>query len=144
MSYRTYINGHEWLGNNQMHIEIYEELKRQGCPFDRDDCVEEFEVKDLDGLVKACEKVVIRIVHEDRSIADFSDTIDHAIERNMNLTHRLQELRNYARIFIGVKLLDYIGESYKQWEIYYTRTKGNNLEMHYRLCGDGKCIFSAY
>lgn len=144
MSYRTYINGHEWLGNNQMYEEIYEELKCQGCPFDEDGCVEDFEIKDLDGLVKACEKVVIRLVHEDRSIADFSDTIDNALERKMNLTYRLQELRNYAYIFIGVKLLDYIGEFYKQWETYYTRTEDNDLETHYRLRGDGKCIFSAY
>ena len=34
MAYRTYINEHEWLGNNAMYDEIYEELKRQGCPFD--------------------------------------------------------------------------------------------------------------
>jgi hypothetical protein len=39
MSYRTYINGHEWLGNNEMYDEIYEELKRQGCPFDKEGCV---------------------------------------------------------------------------------------------------------
>lgn len=144
MSYRTYINGNEWLGNNQLHEEIYEELKRQGCPFDEDCCVEEFEVKDLDGLVKACEKVVIRMVHENKRIADFNDTIDNAIEGNINLTYTLQELNNYAYIFIGVKLLDYIGKFYKQWEMYYTRTEDNNLETHYRLRGDGKCIFSAY
>ena len=58
MSYRTYINGHEWLGNNEMYDEIYEELKRQGCPFDKEGCVggyreNPFEVKDLNGLVMA-------------------------------------------------------------------------------------------
>ena len=144
MSYRTYINGHEWLGNNEMHEEIYEELKRQGCPFDEDGCVHDFEVKDLDGLVKACEKAVIRMVHENRKIADFADTIDNAIERNMGLTYRLQQLNNYAYIFIGVKLLDYIGEWNKQWETCWRKTEDGKLEDVYRLRGDGKCIFSAY
>lgn len=145
MSYRTYINNHEWLGNNEMHEEIYTELKRQGCPFDEDDCcIEDFEVKDLDALVKACEKVVIRMTHQNRKIADFNETINTAIERNTNLTYTLQELNNNAYIFIGVKLLDYIGEFHKQLETYYTRTEDGKLEMHYRLRGDGKCVFKAY
>lgn len=144
MSYRTYINGHEWLGNNEMHEEIYEELKRQGCPFDEDGCVENFEVKDLDGLVKACEKAVIRMVHENRKIADFAETIDNTLERGMGLTYRLQQLNDNAYIFIGVKLLDYIGESYKQWETCWRKNEDGKFEDVYRLCGDGKCIFSAY
>ena len=36
MAYRTYINGHEWLGNNVMYDEIYDELdkslKESGIP----------------------------------------------------------------------------------------------------------------
>lgn len=60
MSYRTYINGHEWLGNNEYSKEIFEELKRQGCSFDEEECAYNFEVKDLDGLVKATEKYIRR------------------------------------------------------------------------------------
>ncbi len=144
MAYRTYINGHEWLGNNVLYDEIYTELKNQGCPFDEDGCVEDFEIKDLDGLVKACEKVVVKMVEKDKRIADFSETIFQCVEAGRDVTSRLIELHNYAYIFIGVQLLKDIGEFYKQWEYYYTRTDGNKLEMHYRLRGDGKCLFSAY
>ena len=76
MSYRTYINNHEWLGNNEMYDEIYQELVRQGCPFNEDNCVvEPFEVKDLDGLIKACEKVIVKKCERNKKIADFNYTI---------------------------------------------------------------------
>ena len=91
MAYRTYINGHEWLGNNEMYDEIYQELVRQGCHFDEDGCViDPFEVKDLDGLLKACEKVIIRLVQKDAGIANFNSTIDNAIASNVDLTYILQ------------------------------------------------------
>ena len=107
MSYRTYINGHEWLGNNVIYYEIFDELARQGCPFDEEDCVyEPFEVKDLDGLVKACEKTIIRLIQENNEVANFKPNIERAMETN-DLTFILQILQDTARIFISVNLLKY-------------------------------------
>ena len=144
MAYRTYINGHEWLGNNEMYDEIYQELVRQGCHFDEDDCViDPFEVKDLDGLLKACEKVIIRLVQKDANIANFNSTIDNAIASKVDLTYILTGLRDRAYIFISVNLLKYIGDYLKDWEICAMRTESGVI-MQYKLTDKGKCLFTAY
>ena len=36
MSIRTYINKKEWLGNNNLPVEIFDELERQGAEIDED------------------------------------------------------------------------------------------------------------
>lgn len=65
MADRSYINGYEWLGNNEVVPEIFDELKRQGCKFNEEWLtVEPFQVKDLDGLICATEKAIIRNVKE--------------------------------------------------------------------------------
>ena len=144
MAYRTYINGHEWLGNNEMYDEIYQELVRQGCHFDEDDCViDPFEVKDLDGLLKACEKVIIRLVQKDANIANFNSTIDNAIASKVDLTYILTGLRDRAYIFISANLLKYIGDYLKDWEICDMRTE-SGISMQYKLTAEGKCLFAAY
>ena len=144
MAYRTYINGHEWLGNNEMYDEIYQELVRQGCPFDEDDCVmDPFEVKDLDGLLKACEKVIIRLVQKDAEIANFNSTIDNAIASKVDLTYILAGLQDRAYIFISANLLKYIGDYLKDWEICSTHTE-SGIIMRYKLTDEGKCLFTAY
>lgn len=143
MSYRTYINGHEWLGNNVIYYEILDELARQGCPFDENDCVyEPFEVKDLDGLVKACEKTIIRLIQENKGIANFKPNIERAMETN-DLTFILQILQDTARIFISVNLLKYIGDKGEDWETDYVYTK-DGLITEYILTDKGKCLFEAY
>ena len=144
MAYRTYINGHEWLGNNEMYDEIYQELVRQGCHFDEDDCViDPFEVKDLDSLLKACEKVIIRLVQKDAGIANFNSTIDNAIASKVDLTYILTGLRDRAYIFISANLLKYIGDYLKDWEICSTHTE-SGIIMRYKLTDEGKCLFTAY
>ena len=144
MSYRTYINGHEWLGNNEMYDEIYQELVCQGCPFDEDYCVvDPFEVKDLDGLVKACEKVIIRLVQKNAEIANFKSTIDNAIALKSDLTYRLTELQDYGYIFISANLLKYIGEAYTHYEVCWTPAESDMI-MKYKLTDKGKCLFTAY
>lgn len=146
MSYRTYINGHEWLGNNNMYEEIYQELVRQGCPFDEDGCVvEPFEVKDLDGLVKACEKVIVKLVENNKAVANFNETITNIKKYGNDLTLTLQELQNNAYIFISANLLNYVGEYLKEWEICWSFVETeNNLVAKYRLTDKGKCLFEAY
>ena len=143
MSYRTYINGYEWLGNNVIYYEIFDELARQGCPFDENDCVyEPFEVKDLDGLVKACEKTIIRLIQENNKVANFKSNIERAMETN-DLTFVLQILQDTARIFISVNLLKYIGDRYEDWTIDYIDTDTGIIDK-YKLTDKGKCLFEAY
>ena len=143
MSYRTYINGHEWLGNNVRYYEIFDELARQGCPFDEEDCVDKpFEVKDLDGLVKACEKAIVRLITQNNEVANFKPTIDRAMGKN-DLTFILKMLRDTACIFISVNLLKYIGDEGKDWTTDYTCTDTGILEK-YKLTEKGKCLFEAY
>lgn len=126
-----------------MYDEIYQELVRQGCPFDEDNCViEPFEIKDLDGLVRACEKVIIRLVQRDKEIANFKPNIDKAIALN-DLTYSLKELQDCAYIFISVNLLKYIGEVHNQYEFYWEETD-SDIIMKYRLTDKGKCLFKAY
>lgn len=144
MAYRTYINGHEWLGNNEMYDEIYQELVRQGCPFNEDNCVvEPFEVKDLDGLIKACEKVIIKLVQKNADIANFKSNIDIAIELKSDLTYTLTDIQDYGYIFISANLLKYIGDAFKDWEIYWTHAESGMIAK-YKLMDKGKCLFTAY
>ena len=116
MAYRTYINGHEWLGNNVMYEEIYEELKRQGCPFDENNNVETpFEIKDLDALVKATEKAITNLYNKrirfNQNIADFSEHFTDEIE---DLTWMMMQAQEYGYIFLSAMLLRYVGECHKQ------------------------------
>lgn len=144
MAYRTYINGHEWLGNNEMYDEIYQELVRQGCPFNEDKCVvEPFEVKDLDGLIKACEKVIVKKCERNKKIADFNDTIFNTQKYGNDLTLTLRELQDYGYIFISANLLKYIGDAFKEWEICWTHTESGMIAK-YKLTDKGKCLFTAY
>lgn len=136
MSWRTKINGQEWLGNNAMYDEIAEELIRQGCPDPRKtEIIKNFEVKDIDGLIKASEKVVRRLYKRDNSIADFREDMNLYIEEDF-LTMNLLEISNYGYMFIPVALLNYIGKQNKD----YTIELGNG-DFVYKLTDKGKCIF---
>lgn len=143
MAYRTYINGHEWLGNNVLYDEIYNELQRQGCKFDNEECWKEepFEVKDLDGLVKATEQAIINLYNKyikiNHNIADFSEEITNNIG---DFTWKMQEIRDFGYIFISAMLLEYVGECHKQWDFEFTKEG----EFKYKLINDGKCLFTAY
>ena len=143
MAYRTYINGQEWLGNNVLYDEIYNELQRQGCKFDNEECWREepFEVKDLDGLVRASERAIINLYNKririKENIADFTDNIINPIG---DFTWQLKQAREYGYIFISAMLLEYVGKFGKQWDFEITK----NGKMKYRLINDGKCLFTAY
>ena len=147
MSYRTYINGHEWLGNNEGPSVILKELKRQGCQFDEDWCTSRdeeynnipFEIKDLNELIKATEQAILNMVERRPEVADFNSSIN--FWKN-NLTYGMSELRNNAYIFWSVRLLDFVGkDNYTEsWE----DTKDGKIEKVYKLKPGVKCLFSAY
>lgn len=50
MSYRTYVNNYQFLGNDEQSEDLIKELKKQGCKIDRDGCFRNFEIKELDQL----------------------------------------------------------------------------------------------
>ncbi len=149
MSYRTYINGNEWLGNNEGPQVILDELKKQGCPFSEDYCtwdkekeeVVEFEIKDLDALVKATEQAILDLLKYRPEMADFNDSIEFWNKAG-NLTYGLTELRENAYIFWSSRLLDFVGKDN------YTKSrkkiKNGDYVMVYKLKPGVKCMFKAY
>ena len=138
MSWRSKINGHEWLGNNVMHDEIAEELVRQGCPDPRyEETIHNFEVKDINALIKASEKVVKRMFEKDNSMADFREEMKWYVEGSkVSLTMDLLLLSRGAFMFIPVSLLNYIGKKNEDYTI-----ELENGEFVFRLTEKGKCIF---
>ena len=137
MSWRTKINGQEWLGNNVMYDEIAEELIRQGCPDPRKaETIKNFEVKDIDGLIKASEKVVKRLFEKDNSMADFREEMNLYIKRKNFLTMSLFEISNYGYMFIPIALLNHIGKKNEDYTI-----ELENGDFVYKLTDKGKCIF---
>lgn len=151
MAYRTYINGNEWLGNNESDKDIFDELKRQGCKFDSDWCCKGFQVKDLDGLIHACEKRIIKQFNADNSIADFKNIFMLAGITNETdsckipgqLTWDLWRTTYYGYIYISAALLHYIGEDNYKIE-YYLDEETDSLCMRYTLKEGAKCLFEAY
>ena len=150
MSYRTYINGHEWLGNNEGPAVILKELKRQGCRLDGEWCgphnrkgeIVPFEIKDLDGLVKATEQAILEKFERDPKIADFGGCVEFWV-RNRHLTYGMSQLRDNAYIFWSSRLLDLVGkdnytESMKRSE------DGSTIVTVYTLKPGVKCLFNAY
>ena len=119
MSFRTYINNYEWLGNNVFPDVIKKELIRQGCPFDEEGFVlEPWPIKDLGALVKATEQYIIKR-HKDNKeyggIANFTETFER-FEDNEYFTGIMQELQEEAIIFASVNLIKYAGkENIEGW-----------------------------
>ena len=139
MAYRTYINRNEWLGNHECPKVIIDELKRQGCNFNEDYCVHGFEIKDLDGLVKATEKYILEMFEHNNDIANFSNTI----KRSNNLTQSLSYSQNCAYIFASANLLKFVGENNYEIDFDYDK-KSKQDKFVYKLKENVKCIFDAY
>lgn len=149
MAYRTYINGHEWLGDNMMFPHIEEELRRQGCPFNEDLCVHEpFQVKDLDALVKACEKDIaeyrLKWLSDKYNPTDIANA-DYIFEGHglygSDLTLSLSDWQKHAYIFISSNLLEYVG-----WD--NINLGGDVIDGKFINCftlkEGAKCEFKAY
>ena len=149
MAYRTYINDHEWLGNNIMFDNIYKELKRQGCPFDdNDNCVKSFQVKDLDALVKACEKDIVELrekwlvnTYKPTDIATANFIFEGHGLYGSDLTLNLNDYQKHAFIFISSNLLEYVG-----WDNINIECKviDGKVINHFTLKEGAKCEFKAF
>lgn len=148
MSYRTYINGHAWLGNNECPEVILKELERQGCqfnddwcgPFDDDNHIVPFEIKDLNGLVKATERAILEMVEENPEVADFNKSVD--FWKN-NLTYGMSQLATNAYIFWSSKLLDLVGKD-NYTESMEMSDDDFKVTTVYKLKPGVKCLFNAY
>ena len=118
MSFRTYINKHEWLGNNNFPDIIKEELIRQGCPFNKEGFVTKpWPIKDLSGLLKATEQYILKEFDYWSDFANFSSTLEMHRD-NQYLTGILQELQDCALIFASVNLIKYAGkENIEGWAV---------------------------
>lgn len=138
MSYRTYINGHQWLGNNNFPKVIEDELKRQGCVFDADGVVESFEVKDVQSLIEATEQYIISLCKDDKEVADFNNLIESPFPYD-TLTFALNNVLKYGYIFVSVNLIKYIGE--ENLELVFDKERKHFI---YKLRENAKCIFKAY
>lgn len=142
MSYRTYINGHEWLGNNEGPQVIFDELKRQGCKL-KDGSVHNFQIKDLQGLIEATEKAIVERQRIFPKQADFTDDITRYKDC---LTDRMLELTEGAYIFWSVALLKYVGR--ENYEIEHKEVDNDDcpyaIRRVYKLKKGAKCIFEAY
>lgn len=146
MSYRTYINDREWLGNNEGPTVILKELKRQGCqlddewcgPYNEDHNIAPFEIKDLDGLVKATEQAILEMA-ENPKVADFNECVN--FWRN-NLTYGMSQLRNNAYIFWSSRLLDLVGKD-NYTESIKISEDGSTVTTVYTLKPGVKCLFHA-
>lgn len=117
MSYRIYVNHKQVLGNNECPKVLTDELKKQGCKFDEDWCFENFEIKDLQGIIEALEKYIYEMEdwtkkhYDGDSIADFSKSLD---EWKTNFTYRLTYSIDCGYLFVTYNFLQYIKGDYEE------------------------------
>lgn len=120
MSYRIYVNNYQCLGNNECPKVLIDELKRQGCEFDVDNCFENFEIKELQPIIEALEEYIRNInewtlnkKYNPHSIADFTDVFEKSKQGN-GLTWEIQEYMEYGYLFITANFLKAIKNDYEE------------------------------
>ena len=119
MSYRIYVNNYQCLGNNECPEVLINELKRQGCKPDGDNCFESFEIKELQPIIEALEQYIIDTnnyflnrKYKPQSIADFSKVFK---EKQINgLTWKIQEYLDCGYLFVTVNFLNAIKDDYEE------------------------------
>ncbi len=139
MSYRMYINDYQCLGNNECPEVLLNELKRQGCKPDADNCFENFEIKELQPIIEALEKYIIDTnnyffnrKYKPSSIADFSNVFEESKKGN-GLTWKIEEYLECGYLFITVNFLkaikDDYEEDYSKDRITYKIKEGHHIYM---------------
>ena len=119
MSYRIYVNNYQCLGNNECPEVLINELKRQGCKPDSDNCFKSFEIKELQPIIEALEQYIIDTnnyflnrKYKPQSIADFSKVFK---EKQINgLTWKIQEYLDFGYLFVTVNFLNAIKDDYEE------------------------------
>jgi hypothetical protein len=111
MSYKTWINGKQILGNNEYSRELIDELIKQGMsdPKDDDWCYE-FEVKDISAVINAIDEHVKKGVKKRVQLAskmyDFSDYIELLDEEPLYVS--MESLVDYSYIFGSYNVVQYL------------------------------------
>lgn len=120
MSYRIYVNDYQCLGNNECPEVLLNELKRQGCRPDADNCFEDFEIKELQPIIEALEKYIIDTnkyflnrKYKPSSIADFSSVFEESKKGN-GLTWKIEEYLECGYLFVTVNFLKAIKDDYEK------------------------------
>lgn len=137
MSYRTYVNNYQFLGNDEQSEDLIKELKKQGCKIDSDGCFRNFEIKELDPIIKALERYIIKTDERakkllKKGISNFEGEFE-VYKKGDSLTFDLQELSENAYLFITVNFLRHIKDDYqidyKDGEIFYNLKEGHKIYM---------------
>lgn len=124
MSFRVYVHTekdgrkYQILGNNEWPKVLFEELKKQGCEFDEDFGFENFEIKDLQGVIQALEKYIFEMHEKIKGgIANFSYILEEEKKFNLKLmTSRLASVQENGYVFITANFLKAIGEENYDWD----------------------------
>ena len=123
MSYRTYVRTetgrtYQFLGNNVCSKIIIDELKRQGCKVDADNCFNDFELKDVQAFIEAIEEYIIdtykyyKDIKRSSNIFDFSEDVMKLYEnKNINLTQHLEYNLECYVMWASVNFLKHIKNS---------------------------------
>lgn len=141
MSYRTYVNGTQIMGNNEYSINLINELKKQGCKLDEEECFENFELKELQPIIEALERHIISKYESlksfDVNIADFTENLEKADKEN-NITFAMETTVNDAYIFTSVNFLKAIEG------LYIMRFDREANRLVYHIKPNCKVVMSAY
>lgn len=140
MSYRIYVNNYQCLGNNECPQTLMNELKRQGCELDEDNCFKNFEIKELQPVIEALEQYIVdrnnwtlNREYNPCSIADFSDVFNKDKNYGNGLTWRIQEHLECGYLFITINFLNAIKddyeEDYSKDRITYKIKEGHHIYM---------------
>lgn len=122
MSYRIYVNHYQCLGNHECPEVLIKELERQGCKMDEDDCFHDFEIKELQPIIKALEEYIFQI-HDSREngIGNFNSDIDKW-RKNGNYTQEIFDSIECGYMFITYNFLNAIEGKYEK-EVDYSKNR---------------------
>lgn len=145
MSYRIYVNDYQCLGNNECPQVLIDELKRQGCEIDEDDCFRDFEIKELEPIIEALEQYIIDTnnwalnkTYNPGSIANFSDVLKKP-SRN-GLTWNIKHKTECGYLFVTVNFLNAIKDDCEE----YFDFEDKNHQIKYRIKEGHHIYMSAY
>ena len=144
MSYRIYVNDYQCLGNNECPQVLIDELKRQGCKMNEDNCFKDFEIKELEPIIEALEQYIVDTnnwalnrKYKPSSIADFSGIFENHKKYGNGLTWRIEEYLECGYLFVTINFLKAIKDDYeedmdynnKNHRIIYKIKEGHHIYM---------------
>lgn len=140
MSYRMYVKTekdgkrYQFLGNNVCPSCLIEELKRQGAEFDEDDCIRDFEVKEIQPVIETLEKYILDTYNRKKvdgiNIFDFEEDI--LKNKDKNLTYYLNYVKDCWYMLVSSNFVDALGNSIE--------TEYEDNKMIYKII-EGKHIY---